>query len=327
MPGVVQQSLTHWHRVDISHVEDLSDAVHGAGMDAFQMTNDRLSGSLIFSEQNGVTYNGGLINGRVNLRGPLSPDTLTLGVALRFPGPCWHWLTEVKTGDVGIFHGGDEHDSLYSSGSLYVTATISAEQLEYEAARDDLVLDRTALGGTGIHSRSMAPDVIAALAVEFARIHTGHQHNPQIGSMLLDAFINHLGRPPYDHQRRLNTHLHARIAARARAYILEHLAEPISIDAVAAAACTSSRTLYRALADIFDDTPQTYVRRIRLHRIRQGLASDQEKACTITVLANQWGISELGRLSGWYREMFGELPSETLAMARADIKQVSRYLQ
>jgi hypothetical protein len=30
-------------------------------------------------------------------------------------------------------------------------------------------------------------------------------------------------------------------------------------------------------------------------------------------VANEWGISELGRLAGWYRELFGELPSETLA--------------
>ncbi|WP_375341868.1 helix-turn-helix domain-containing protein [Sinorhizobium prairiense] len=101
--------------------------------------------------------------------------------------------------------------------------------------------------------------------------------------------------------------------ARARAYIVEHLSEPIALDDIAAAAFASRRTLYRAFADILDDTPQTYVRRLRLHRIRRGLATDRERACTIAVVANEWGISELGRLAGWYRELFGELPSETLA--------------
>jgi transcriptional regulator GlxA family with amidase domain len=89
----------------------------------------------------------------------------------------------------------------------------------------------------------------------------------------------------------------------------------MSLDEIASAAYTSRRTLYRAFADILDDTPQTYVRRLRLHRIREDLASDAEKACTITIVANQWGISELGRLAGWYRELFGERPSETLAQA------------
>jgi len=327
MAARLQQGLAHWHRVEISHVEDLSDAVHGAGMDAIQMARGKLSGSLIFSQQNGVTYSGGLINGRVALRGPLSPDTLSLGVALKLPGPCSHWLTKVKTGDVGVFHGGDEHDALYTPGSLYVAATISADQLECEAAKDDLVLDRAALGGTGIHLRSMSPEIVAALAAEFGRIHASRRPRAHVGSMLLSAFVNHLGRLPHDHERRINTNLHARIAARARAYILEHLAEPIALDAIAAAAFTSRRTLYRAFADIFDDTPQTFVRRLRLHRIRKGLASEQEKACTIAVLANRWGISELGRLSGWYRQMFGELPSETMASAKADVKAANDPLQ
>ncbi|WP_160012146.1 helix-turn-helix domain-containing protein [Rhizobium sp. 18055] len=293
-------------------------------MDATQMAAGKLSGSLIFAEQGGVTFSGGLINGRVALRGPLSPDTLSLGVALKLPGPCWHWLTEVKTGDVGVFHGGDEHDALYTPGSLYVAATISADQLEDEAAKDDLVLDRAALGGTGIHHRSMSSGVVATLAAEFARIHAGQSPRIDIGPMLLRAFISHLGRLPYDHGRRLNTNLHAKIAAKARAYILEHLADPIALDDIAAAACSSRRTLYRAFADIFDDTPQTYVRRLRLHRIRQGLAGEREKICTIAVVANQWGISELGRLAGWYRQMFGELPSETLASAKDNAEQAGR---
>jgi AraC-like DNA-binding protein len=67
---------------------------------------------------------------------------------------------------------------------------------------------------------------------------------------------------------------------------------------------------------VLDETPQSYVRKLRLHRIRRHLASDAEVLCTITVVANQWGISELGRLSGWYRDLFGELPSETRARRR-----------
>jgi hypothetical protein len=44
--------------------------------------------------------------------------------------------------------------------------------------------------------------------------------------------------------------------------------------------------------------------------------SDAERACTVALVANRWGISELGRLSGWYRELFGEGPSETLGQVR-----------
>jgi AraC-like DNA-binding protein len=323
-----QQFLgTTWNRLGISRVDDLMDAVHGAGMDAIQMSTNKLSGSLIFAEQNGVVYSSGVINGHVALRGPLSSNTLTVGVVLRLEGVCRHWLREVNHGAVGVFHGGDEHDAFYTPGVLYATATLSTERLELEAAKDDLVLDRGALGGTRVHTRPMSPKVITALEAEFTRVHSEGRARADVGAALLTALIGHLARKPYDHERCLNTHVHAKIVERARGYILANLAEPIALDHIAAAACTSRRTLFRAFADIFDDTPQSYVRRLRLHRIRQCLASEGEKACTIAIVANEWGISELGRLSGWYREMFGELPSETLATARSRLHSGNTTIQ
>jgi AraC-like DNA-binding protein len=312
-PGVA--SFAEWRRIPIGRIEDLSDAVYGAGLEATQMSAAHVSGSLVFAQDEGVLYSSGLLNGQVALSGPLSQESITLGAGLRLGAGCWHWLTDVATGDVGIFHPGDKHDSFYTPGSLYATATLSAERLEEEAAREGLVLDRKVLGGTGIHRRKLAPGINRELARQFQQIHSGDEGGAKVGAALMRAFVDHLGRAPIDHFRRANPNCHARIVARARSYILDHLAEPISLDAIAAAAYTSRRTLYRAFADLLDDTPQTYVRRLRLHRIRHDLAGDVEKACTITIVANQWGISELGRLSAWYRDLFGERPSETLAHA------------
>lgn len=41
-----------WTRVGISRIEDLGDAVHGAGLDAIQMSCDPVNGSLAFAERN-----------------------------------------------------------------------------------------------------------------------------------------------------------------------------------------------------------------------------------------------------------------------------------
>jgi transcriptional regulator GlxA family with amidase domain len=99
-------------------------------------------------------------------------------------------------------------------------------------------------------------------------------------------------------------------------FIAEHLTEPIALDDIARAACASRRTLYRAFAESLNDTPQNYVRRLRLHRIRHDLASDAERACTIALVASHWGLTEFGRMTRWYRELFGERPSDTRAHAR-----------
>ncbi|QWW70264.1 helix-turn-helix domain-containing protein [Rhizobium sp. WYJ-E13] len=306
----------------ISRVEDLGDAVHGAGIEATQMSAGRMTGSLIFCEHKGIVYSGGSIQGRVALRGPLSASALTIGAVLHLEGACRHWLREVENGAVGVFHGGDEHDAYYTAGALYATATISLDRLEHEAAKEELVLDRATLGGTRVHGRVLSQQVRAGLKQQFAKIHDGQSSRTDSGSLLLRALIEHLGRPPHDHAVRSNGNLHAKIVERARTFIVENLAEPIALDDIAAAAYTSRRSLFRAFADIFDDTPQGYVRRLRLHRIRQGLASDSERTCTIAIVANQWGVSELGRLAGWYREMFDELPSETLAQAQRTVPRM-----
>ncbi|MCP1834842.1 AraC-like DNA-binding protein [Bradyrhizobium sp. USDA 4518] len=307
-----------WSRLPISSIEDLSDAVRGAGLEATQMSTGRLSGVLAFSEVDGIVCSSGSIEGRVSLFGPLSSNCITTGVAIRIGSGARHWLNEIEAGSVGVFLPGDEHDALYTPGSLYAAVTLSAEKLEHEAAAEELVLDRHSLGGSGIHARCMAPEVLADLRHAFETVHGSSDGFGPSGltKHLLTTLIAHLARPPRRENRGRHPDLHGKIVERARTYIYDHLSEPISIDELAAAAYASRRTLFRAFSDILDDTPQNYVRRLRLHRIRHDLASDAEKACTIALVANQWGIGDLGRMSGWYRELFGERPRDTVAGSR-----------
>jgi AraC-like DNA-binding protein len=312
-------SAKGWTRVPITSIDDLSDGIYGAGLEATQMAKGTVSGSLAFAQKNGITFSSGFISGTVALTGPLSTKQLTVGVGLHFPPGSRHWMNEAPTGVVGVFHAGDEHDCYYTPGALYVGLTLDADRLEEEAARAELVLDRKALGGTGLHQRLLHPQTVAWLRERFERIHSGRQptgREDDVFAIMLEAFVDHFGRAPSTSNRGNSRHAHAAIVRRARSYIADHLAAPIALDDIALAAYASRRTLYRAFAEMLDDTPQSYVRRLRLHRIRHDLATDVERACTIALVANQWGISELGRMSGWYRELFGERPSETHAHAR-----------
>lgn len=306
-----------WTHIPIRRIEDLGDAVRGAGLQATQMSR-RLGGGLTFADIDGVICTSGLIGGRVALNGPLSQDRITLGIGLDVTPGTTHWHNERQTGNIGVFLPCDEHASLYTEGSFYATLAVSGDRLEAAAAEEELVLDAKVLGGTGFHPRNMDPRIIAGLERRMRRIHEG-RHAPddaRIGQDMLRAAIRHLARPPHVRKVGVDPGLHGRIVDRARCYIMEHLSEPMTIEDIAAAAHTSRRTLFRAFADLLDDTPRSYVRRLRLHRIRGRLASDAEVRCTIAIVANDWGISDLGRMAGWYRDLFGERPSETLARAR-----------
>lgn len=308
----------------IKRVEDLSDAVLGARLEAMQMSQAPLLGSLAFSESGGVVYSSGRIDSRITLSGTLSETMVTLGTGLLIAPGSRHWLhEEVASGSTGVFLPGDQHEALYRSGSLYAAATLPMERLEEIAARKGLVLDRRTLGGTGLHRQPISREVQSRLRTLFEHVHAGRCLlrpflEERLGDALLDALIMHFARNPCPVVGTTNTAGHARIVARARDYVIAHLHEALSTDAIAAAAYTSRRTLFRAFVNILDETPNSYVRKLRLHRIRQNLASDAEHAVTIALVANRWGVGELGRLSGWYRDLFGELPSDTLARHRGD---------
>jgi AraC-like DNA-binding protein len=318
LPRTVQ-GARFWHRFEIRRIEDLGNAVLGAELEAVQMAGPPIRGSLAFAARDGVIFSSGLINGNIAVSGPLSQEAITLAVGLRFGPGSRHWLNAVSEGDVGIFLPGDEHDALYTSGSLYVTATLSAKRLREEAAREGLVLDRGMTSRTGLHSRPISARSLVWLRSRVARIHDSgaalgeDQH--KVGCAMLRAVIEHYASMPDGGEGRIRPAGRARIVHRAREFIRENLAAPISLDAIAAAAGTSRRTLSRAFHEILEDTPGTYVRRLRLHRIRRELVSKAAAGCTVSIsmIAASWGIREPGRMSGWYRELFGERPSETLA--------------
>lgn len=305
-----------WQRLPISGIEGLSDAVLGAGLDAVQMSRGRMAGSLVFSEADGILYGSGSIDGRVSLVGSLSEERITVGIGLAFPGGARHWHRDVPTGGVGIFLAGDEHDARYAPGACYATATMTEERLEQEAAGRDLVLDRHALGGTRIHTRPAPDAVVQALHRRVMAVHAGSDGDPSLGPDLLSAIVAHCAREPRASAGTGRRPDHGLIVRRARAYIAEHLDEPISLDAIAAAARTSRRTLTRAFCALVEESPTLYARRLRLHRIRHDLVSPEEALTSIAIIAAKWGVGEPGRVSGWYRELFDELPSETRAAYR-----------
>lgn len=311
------QGVRFWHRFEIRQIEDLANAVLGADLEAIQMAGPPVRGSLIFAARNGVLFSSGLIQGKVAISGPLSQDAVTLGVGLRFGPGSRHWLNTVNDGDVGVFMPGDEHDAFYTEGSLYITATLSRERLEEEAARDGLALAPTLMSGTGLHSRPLAPRMLARLRSQVASIHVDGNANSdrqdEVGCAMLRTIFEHYARVPRSGDGRIHPLGRARIVVRARDFIRANLDRPITLNSLAGAAGTSRRSLSRAFVEVLQDTPGNYVRRLRLHRIRRDLASETEARCTVSMIAAKWGIGEAGRMSGWYRELFGEHPTETRA--------------
>jgi AraC family ethanolamine operon transcriptional activator len=86
----------------------------------------------------------------------------------------------------------------------------------------------------------------------------------------------------------------------------------VSVRDLAAAASVSERTLRTAFNEYFGVGPVRYLQLRQLHQIHRALkAADPEEVAVSQILVEQ-GEWAFGRFASRYRQLFGELPSETL---------------
>jgi AraC family transcriptional regulator, ethanolamine operon transcriptional activator len=74
----------------------------------------------------------------------------------------------------------------------------------------------------------------------------------------------------------------------------------------------SERTLEYAFKEILNMSPVAFLRRARLHCVRQALRAESRRTTTVSAVALKWGFWHFGDFSRAYKDCFGELPSDTL---------------
>ena len=95
---------------------------------------------------------------------------------------------------------------------------------------------------------------------------------------------------------------------RALAYMHDQLCHPITMIEVAQAAGVSIRSLQWSFRHYLQITPTMYLRNQRLELARQKI---QQSDSHITDIALECGFTHPSKFSGYYKQRFGELPTET----------------
>ena len=114
----------------------------------------------------------------------------------------------------------------------------------------------------------------------------------------------------YDHR------VHRHIVTCVRDMTLSNQTEPWTIGELCAVLKISRRTLNHAFKQVLGITPVSYMRNVRLHKIRAELQSYPDRILSIANVASKWGFWHMSLFSRYYRELFGECPSDTLDRAR-----------
>lgn len=114
------------------------------------------------------------------------------------------------------------------------------------------------------------------------------------------------------------------LVMRARELALEALPEVLEVGELAAGLRVSDRLLEESFRDIVGMGPATWLRVQRLNRAHRDLRLPGRRDVTVAEIATRWGFWHLGRFSGFYRDLFGCSPSQTLRSGAASTAVTSR---
>jgi AraC family transcriptional regulator, ethanolamine operon transcriptional activator len=105
-----------------------------------------------------------------------------------------------------------------------------------------------------------------------------------------------------------------KVADRALGYALSRRENPPSVDDLCRYAGVSRRNLQDCFRDAFGISPSQFLRVARLNGVRRELKvlAATGQRVSIGDVAASWGFWHWSRFAGNYRELFGELPSQTL---------------
>ena len=102
----------------------------------------------------------------------------------------------------------------------------------------------------------------------------------------------------------------SRALEQALAYIENHPGEVVTVRDICIENGIALRTLNRAFNERFGIGPKAYVNRQRLSAVRAELLRSPPET-RVTNIANRWGFWHMGQFANDYRNLFGELPSQT----------------
>jgi AraC-like DNA-binding protein len=81
----------------------------------------------------------------------------------------------------------------------------------------------------------------------------------------------------------------------------------------------AERTLRMRCFDVLGMSPNQYIRLRRLNLVHVALRHADPATAKVSEIAAQYGFSEMGRFAGFYRTIFGEMPSVILRRPRPEI--------
>jgi AraC family ethanolamine operon transcriptional activator len=308
-----------WSRdvVPICGPDDLRETTRGSNLEVVQLNPGKLRGSIKHFGIGNLGISVGEFNSEIRMRGALHQERIVIGTILESTGRVTQWWKDVRPGDVGIFPALVEFDAIHGGAAAYLVLSIGLpEFLSVLVGEGHLadpsfwntkrVLNTDPLIGAEMRRRLM--QIISEIERKFTR--PSDQAVDFLHRAIIECFLVSLKSafPPESGR----SYTGARLVSEAEDYVDAARGRPVHISELCGALRVSRRSLHRAFAGTLGMGPTAYLRRRRLSAMHSVLKQGDPATISVGDLAFEHGFPETGRFAAYYREHFGETPSETL---------------
>ena len=283
-----------------------------------QLTPGRFLGSLQEFCCGGIQVFRETTSQAVHESGGPWPGSRAFGVPVEMPGAALFRGAPVD-GDTMVTLGGDGELDFYTPRGFDILGLVVDEaELELHAGRVEHRDIGVAIGPRGTlkpgaermaELRELLVAVLRTLDENPAALRY-RQTQRVLAQSLLSAVVAAVpdDDPPPAPPRESRRH----IVDAAKAFMLAHIAEPITVAELCVELGVSRRTLQYSFQEVLGINPVRFLRALRLNGVRRDLRCAATRADFVQDTAAKWGFWHLGHFVSDYKTMFGELPSETL---------------
>jgi AraC family ethanolamine operon transcriptional activator len=310
-------------RFECTDVDTLAGHMTGWSVHLDQLSSGPFQGMLHEIRAGGIQLLRERVNRSLLKRGAASPGTTSFSIPLETSGTGYCSGAALRNGMLLVsnepslpeLRTPEEHD--------IAILTVSTEALHELAALDECANLPGKSGKTSLIE--LADPHYAALRTfllaSFCAAETQHWNlaYAQVRKTLHDAVLLelvHLTQGTGDSDR-LGLTAQRRIVSRVRELVMATPDAPLTVLDVCHAVGTSRRKLQYCFEEVLGTQPSCYLRAVRLNAVRRELRRHSLATASVGDVACRWGFWHLSRFAAHYRQLFGELPSDTLKRSPA----------
>jgi len=254
-------------------------------------------------------------------------DDHVLVALMRSAPPGSRWIgIDVRPGMLFGYAPGSEHTAANRPGLAFTFATVAVDELRAQAEQLKVRVDVPTHGEALELPRTPGSAKVAELLSTVSEGPPGRNPPPWLMDDLLSAWVSELAAPPRDRRDHTRGRVESRRVVRECIDYVRSIGRRPAIRELVVVSHVPERRLREAFTSVYDTPPSEFFRDWALAEAHRRLSTGEPSVASVADVAQDVGLMHLGRFSGYYRKVHGELPSATLERHRSDVSEAARKL-